>query len=821
MRLSKFVCIIWIAVVCAFAAVAQDQTPTRAQQLETARQYADVGRYYEAKKITDRLLAADANDAEAAAIRDRASQQLELIARQRVDDAEVAAKREGATAADRRELGDAYFAAGRYRDALTIYSELPDPDYDVRLRRARALAWSGQYDDAETAYSKLLGERASPELDLEYGRVLSWMGAERAAVDRLERAHQAAGTEESAIALANAHTWGGHRNRAVSVLTDFTAAHPDAVEARALLAEVQASPHIRIERLDEQIAADEFNLALRVERARQLHAAGEYNRALKDVRYVRAHANGRDIPDLADIEKNALARQREEIAKLDEKRRALEAQPMTSSNVDSATRAGQLLDLAKGYTGLGAHDQAIDLYGDYLRLVPNDTSARLNYARVLSWDSRYEPARRQYEIVLREMPDRPDVRLEYAQTLEYGENYPPAIRTFQSLTASSSPRAHLYPDVPQRAHFNLGQIYRWYGWRDHAIAQQNQALALDSTFTDAHKELERARYGRPATQFEARYTTETNSNDFTMRRGDLEGEHWVNQRLAVQGAIGRHNFDQRGTTADANVASVGAAYRQTDQLTLRGRIGMTFWDQSLGTRPFLGVGAVWLPNIQSRAAIDLNHYDLVYDVSNLSSVVNDPLSINDVRGHYDYDSGGFWSLLGDASYGFISDDNRRAAAHGLLSFQIWDRPWVAIKADGRLLSYDFRSSRYWSPDEYSSLAGVLQIGQDINDRVFWSLEGKYGRAWEGDHTSDLRAIGARVTVPVGDTFDVIGSYNYGRSGRFESIIGDPEFTNYWQRSWYVGVRLKRLFTSDDRRAHDRYYFDNRVLGSDIVPPEVR
>jgi hypothetical protein len=269
------------------------------------------------------------------------------------------------------------------------------------------------------------------------------------------------------------------------------------------------------------------------------------------------------------------------------------------------------------------------------------------------------------------------------------------------------------------------------------------------------------------------------------------------------------------------VASVGAAYRQTDQLTLRGRLGMTFWDQSLGTRPFFGVGAVWLPNIQSRAAIDLNHYDLVYDVSNLSSVVNDPLSINDVRGHYDYDSGGFWSLLGDASYGFVSDDNRRAAAHGLLSFQIFDRPWVAIKADGRLLSYDFRSNRYWSPDQYSSLAGVLQIGQDINNRVFWSVEGKYGRAWEGDRTSDLRAVGARVTVPVADTFDLIGSYNYGRSGRFESIIGDPEFTNYWQRSWYVGVRLKRLFSSDDRRAHDRYYFDNRVLGSDVVPPEVR
>jgi len=853
MRLSKITLMICIVMVCAFGAVAQTPsaddaraattitqleptvtagTATREQQLELAQAYADVGRYHEARKLSQRLIDANAGDRHAVAIRDRAAQQLDLVARQRVEDAEAAAKREGATAADRQELADAYFAAGRYRDAVKIYGELSDPGFDVRLRHARALAWMGQHGAAEMRYSKLIAEQPSPDLDLEYGRLLSWMGAERAAVDRLERAHRASNSEATAIALANAHAWNGHRDRGVQVLSEFTARNPNARDARALLDEMQSSPQIRIERLDNQIAADEFNLALRVERARLYYDAGQYSRALKDIRFVRDHANGRDIPDLNDLEKKSLERQREEIAKLDEKWHALQASaPMISAASEADVGAAALgpthiesdmLDLAKAYTGAGANDRAAVVYDAYLDAVPDDTNARLNYARVLSWDRRYTDSRRQYEIVLRELPDRPDVRLEYAQTLEYNENYVPAIRTFQSLTdPSNSPRAHLYPDVPQRAHFNLGQIYRWYGWRDHAVREQNSALALDSTYTDANRELTRARLGRPATRLEARYTTETNSNDFSMTRGDLEAEHWVNQRLAVQGAIGRHNFDQHGTTADANVASVGAAYRQTDQITFRGRAGMTFWDQSLGTRPFFGFGAVWLPNIQSRTALDFNHYDLIYDVSNLSSVINRPLSINDVRGHYDYDSGGFWSALGDASYGFISDDNRRAAAHGLLSFRILNKPWVALKADGRLLSYDFRSNRYWSPDRYSSLAGVLQVGQNINDRVFWSVEAKAGRAWEGDHSSDLRAYGANVTVPVGDTFDIIGAYNYGRSGRFESLLGAPEFTNYWQRSWYVGVRLKRLFTPDDRRARDRYYFDNRVLGSDIVPPEVR
>ncbi|HEX2120452.1 MAG TPA: tetratricopeptide repeat protein [Thermoanaerobaculia bacterium] len=843
MKASKIAVMICIVALCAVSVAAQDArdtianleksvaegTATRADQLRLARAYSEVGRHHEARKLAQRLADQDPSDTDAIAIRDRAAEQLNAIASQRVQDAEAAMKRPDATAADRQELADAYFAAGRYRDASKIYADLPDRSYDVRLRHARSLSWAGQHDAAEMEYAKLMAERPSPELELEYGKVLSWMGAERASIERLQSAHRASNSEETAIALANAHAWSGNREEAVRLLTDFTASNTRASEARALLDQMRSSPDLRIERLDRMIEADEFNLALRAERARLHFDAGHYSRAIKDVEFVRKNANGEDVPDLSDLERQARERRREEIAKLDEKRRAMEASgPMTSSVAGSAALAEQQLELAKAYTGLGEHDQAIELYDAYLDTVPEDTTARLNYARVLSWDQRYDQSQKQYEIVLRAHPDRADVRLEYAQALSYDGEYVPALSTLSELTAvSDSPRAYLYPDVPQQAHFRRGQIYRWYGWNDHAIAEQNRALGYDSTFGDAQRELARVRTGRPGSMLQARYTTENNSSDFHMRRTDLEAEHWLDQRLAVQGSIGRHNFDQRDVSANANVASVGGLWRQTDQLTFRGRVGATFWDQGLGTRPFMGLGAVWLPNIQSRFALDYNHYDLVYDVSNLFTLnrriapTDEALSINDFRAHYDHDTGGRLSFLADASYGLISDDNNRMAGHGLVSFRVLDSPFVALKADGRVLSYDFRSNRYWSPDDYSSLAGVVQVGQDIADRVFWTLEFKAGRAWEGDRSSDIRAWGARVTVPVADTFDVIGAYNYGRSGRFESLIGAPEFTNYWQRSWYVGVRLKRLFTGDDNRARDRYYFDNRVLGSDIIPPEVR
>lgn len=846
MKPIKLLFICCVVVSCAFTAAAADEdvrktisrieksqeagTATRAEQLELARAYIEVGRYYEAKKLASSLVALDANDAEAVSVRDRADEQMKLIAKQRLEDAEAAAKREGATDADRLELAHAYFSAGRYREASDLYAKLPDSvmNREARMRHARALTWGGQHAAAEVKYSALLAEESTPELELEYGRMLSWMGAERASLQRLENAHRVLGTEDSAMALANARAWSGDREGAIRLLNEYTSMNANAREATTLLAEMRTSPDIRIERVDKLIGIDPYNLALRMERARMLYDAGRYGETMRTIRFIRENAR-QEIVGLEELEQRTEARRREELAALDEKRRAMLGDPPMYSS--ATANAEQLMELAKAYTGLGGYDQAIDLYDAYLDIVPDDHEARLNYARVLSWDRRYDAAQRQYEIVLKSDPQRPDVRLEYAQALTYDRKYVPAVRTLRTLTdVSDSPRAYLYEDVPPQAHFRLGQIYRWFGWRDTAVEQQNMALSLDSGLTDAHRELIRSRYYLPGTRLEARYTDEVNSSDFHTRRADLTGEHWLNPRLALEGAIGRHHFEQRNLEAEANAASIGAAFRQHDRLTLRGRVGMTFWETGdLGTRPYWGAGAVFLPNLQSRAAVDYNHYDLIYDVSNMFTLaprtepnLNDPLSIDDLRLHYDWNGGGILSALADAAYGRISDDNSRRSLHGLVSFRVLKSPFVALKADGRMLSYDRRTNRYWSPDDYRSLAGVLQVGQDINDRIFWTAEMKIGKSWDGDRSSDLRAWGARVTIPVGSAFDIIGSYNYGRSGRFESFVGDPEFATYWQRSFYVGVRVNRFRASDDRNAADRYYFDNRVLaGTEPNPPEVR
>ena len=835
---------------CAMAALAQPQddvytritpleaavasgTASRADQLQLARLYIQAKRYYEAQKLAELLLVSDPNDAQALSVRDEAANDLRAVNDARVAEAEANAKRNGATDQDRLALANAYFDAGSYGAAAAEYAKLPSSmiDRDARLRWARALAWSGRLDAAERMYAQVRSESDTPQVDAEYGQLLSWMGASRAAVDTLQKVYAANRTEDNAIALANAMAWSGDREGAVALLDDYTKSNGGAVRAAQLAQQLRTSPDIRIEHLDRMIAAEPYNLALQVAKARLLLDAGRYGEALRTVQFIRDHAT-RKIEGLDDIERAAKDGQRQELAKLDEQRKTLDAQ---SSMASSSRNPDQILTLAKAYTGVGEYRAAEHLYDRYLALRPDDTDARIQYARVLSWDRRYPQAERQYRMLLRQNPDRADLRLEYAQIESWNSEFAPAINNFRSLTdLSRNPRANIYPDVPPRAYYNLGQIYRWYGWNDTAALEQNRALALDGSYVPARQELDLVRHLRPTSTLDGVVTYATDSADFTTKRADLEAQKWTSQRTAFDLAVGRHEFSQNDQDVYANVISGGGRYRWSDRWTARARVGLNFYDSGLGTRPFIGLGAEWLPSIQSRAAFDFNHYDLVYDVFTLTSLgtpttaptidLGHPLSINDFRGHYDYATGGFWSWLGDASYGFVSDSNRREAAHGLLSFRVLKAPFVAIKADGRYLSYDFRTNRYWSPTDYKSLAGVIQVGQNIHNRLFWNVEAKAGRAYEQGRSSDLRAYEGNVTIPVGDRFDLVGNYGYGKSGRFQSLspLGSDanDFVNYWQRHWFAGIRVKQLYARGDRNGRDTYYYDTRPLaGASPVLPE--
>lgn len=799
------------------AAQTPDPPASQPTAIERGRGLVESGRYWEASEIAKRLLAANPDDADAALLLVEAKQGLERVQLEKLREADALVAAGTLTPEQQREAADVYHGAGRYDAAARLYAALPDAlrDRDTRLRHARSLAWSSRLDEAEVLYRSLLDESPSNrDLELEYGRVLSWLGASAAARERLESAYAATGSDEAVIALANVRAWSGDRAGALELLDAHLRQHPAATDVLTLRREIASSDELQLERVDRLIEAEPYNLALRLERARLLIATAKYGRALDDLQFVeeRSDVAGDQIDTLR---REARAEQQEVQAGLAARLAALDA--------ENANDADQIRELAKAYVGADSYDEAIDLYGRYLELRPDDLEARIEYARVLGWEGRYAASAGQYERIVREAPDRLDLQLEYARILSYDERYVPARRRLEALSdISDRPRADLYPEVPVEARYHLGQIYRWFGWNEHALAEQSGAIDLDASYRPSLREIDLLRHNRPASTFDARYTHAENSNDFTLDRVDLEAQRWTSSRTAWQLLVGRHSFRHRSEEVDSTAVGAGARYRWSDQWMASGRVGANFYDDDAGTSPYWGLGAQWLPTLQSRVAFDYSHYDLVYDVFTVESLRSSPLDIDDFRLHYDHATGGRWSWIADASKGFISDGNDRSALHGLLAFRLMKAPYVAIKGDYRYLSYDFRSDRYWSPESYNSYAAVLHVGDDIRQRFYWQVELKAGRSHEGSHSSDVRAIEARATVPINDAIDLVGAYADGRSGRLEAFPGgDDDFTNYWQRRFYVGIRLKRLFNRDDRTGDRPYYYDERPLGeSSLIPPEV-
>src|SRR5438034_2081356 len=268
----------------------------------------------------------------------------------------------------RLTLANSYYNAGSYGAAADAYSKVPPSliDRDTRLRWARSLAWSNQLNAAERMYSQVRREADTPDVELEYGRLLSWMGASGASVDTLQKVYAQNRTEDAAIALANAMAWNGNREGAVALLDEF-----GGTKAKELAEQMRSSPEIRIERVDKLITTEPYNLALQVEKARLMLDAGRYAESLRTVTFIREHSV-RKIEGLDEIETSAKEGRQRELSRIDEQRKALDAQaPMASSSQN----ADQILALAKAYTGVAEYRTAERLYDHYLRLLPDDLEA--------------------------------------------------------------------------------------------------------------------------------------------------------------------------------------------------------------------------------------------------------------------------------------------------------------------------------------------------------------------------------------------------------------------------------------------------------------
>ncbi len=96
--------------------------------------------------------------------------------------------------------------------------------------------------------------------------------------------------------------------------------------------------------------------------------------------------------------------------------------------------------LRRAYAAIEAKDNetAARELGAYLETHPEDATARLQLARVLSWSSRFEPSARAYEQYLGSRPDDSTARRELAQVLSWQGLTAESIREYQALATKAA-----------------------------------------------------------------------------------------------------------------------------------------------------------------------------------------------------------------------------------------------------------------------------------------------------------------------------------------------------------------------------------------------
>ena len=407
--------------------------------------------------------------------------------------------------------------------------------------------------------------------------------------------------------------WSDNRAGAIALLNSYTQSH--AMRAGQQLADqLSASPDLRLEQIGRMIQAEPYNLALRAQQARLQYETGHYSEALSTIEFIHEHQKDRNDS----IESSSSRRAK------NAKRKS-----QSSMSVCGPSKRRDRWHRRRNPTKSSTWPRPIPLsknivppkrlYERYLRLRPDDTNARIAYARVLNWDQRYAPAEREYSAFWPAIPTAP-ISASNARRCCPTRSYWPAISEFALLTdTSKTPRADLYPDVAPRAYFHLGQIYRWFGWNDtSAVEQQRPLRSIPATCRPGRSSISSAISVRP--RISAGRTATRTIRAISRCAVSISPRRSGPRRDGVEPRIGRHEFT-RSLDQDvfANAISGGANYRASDRMLFRGRHRGEFLRPRPRHAPVLAASA-WsgCRRLQSRAAFDFNHYDLVYDVFNLS-----------------------------------------------------------------------------------------------------------------------------------------------------------------------------------------------------------
>ena len=680
-----------------------------------------------------------------------------------------------------REYADQLTFSGQAAKAVPLFEEvlasktLSEGDKTAAARGlAVALLFSGQHQRARTAWETIL--RANPR-DRDAAKNLrdAVIGLAREAARRDQNAR-------SASLFAEAIALDPHRRRDIlQEYADQLTYSGQAAKAVPLFDEILR---------DNQLNADARKRAARG-RALALLFSEDFTRAmaawreiLKDdprdtdarknlfdatVGAARLAARSNQNSRSATLFEHALATAphrrleilREYADQLTYSERAAQAVPLyqevlDQARLDPAGRRQASLGLALAQSWSGDLTGAFVTYDAILREQPQDVEARLGRGRVLSWMGRHDESLREYEFVLALDPgSREGIRGAAREESYLGRHRSALARLEPLLSGQLSPADAEALNVAARARY-------WMGRPDAAAQMANLILQWDPRNRDAAALLvEIRRSQQPETAIQASVSEQ--NDGLSIRRGSVLQSFTLNEGLTTLGVQGRlWDFVPRaGPSVTLRALGLAGRHRFTDALEINSQVFLneltsahvehvrvthdtwiTFWPNDY-LRFDLGANRNYFDDVRSLRR------DIVMDTFGLSVDVTPDQNTR---------------LTSRASYGLISDGNRRLFGQLEAERRIWNRPNLFVGA--KLTGFDFArqvDNGYFNPDWLVAAEGMLRLQFTLNGRLDVNLRGSAGSERSPDGQKPIYSGALQLSYRPTDQLNLSAEVSYQES----------------------------------------------------------
>jgi len=366
----------------------------------------------------------------------------------------------------------------------------------------------------------------------------------------------------------------------------------------------------------------------------------------------------------------------------------------------------------------GEWDRALGLYRDALRDHPEDYSARVWLARLLSWDGKYDDASAEYERLIEAGYEPVLMRTERAEVLSWAGQYRQAESAFQAVLVEK-------PD-DARAERGLARVYRWSNRLALAERAYFRALEIEDD-PEAARELQELQ-ARRGTRGESRNHGFTDNDDMIV----WSSEAWAasdldfDTRLLASARFSRVELDRRRpqidlgsgpvddprpTSAEGFSFLIGFERDLLPTLKLRAEGGMRTWTHA-SDHGLARLNLELQANEATTLSFGVDYDDMLAESISLDAVLAglDHTSLRTTLYHaLAQDSGIFGYLEG----GFVSDGNRRLAFGASYEVPVWKPLGLFAGAGGSFERYFRNGTDYYDPSVDVSAEAQMRMSVDV------------------------------------------------------------------------------------------------------------